>query len=374
MEVVTSRATTIANILSDATEISIGALHNCSAALVSMITSHSDLSASDGALDIVLQAISTIIAHGKSLPASISIQISNCMDKLVEAKGNELVPGESTSLVVDKIRFLSSPGFLSQAENIIYSTPQTSLEEFIGAPLVTLTFSQTGTTKSQQLVSSTATSMHMSRALKARKKTVGGSDDGGDGSVVQFSVSQAIINYLPGRSPDTTATKFTLYYESDPANSIVEVTIPNKIPVFYYDIKPKNGSVTCKNTGYPYSVSGNCSTAPDRNVTCPGNDTRLINFVCPGKKLVPLCLAWNGVDYVATDACIVLEYTPYNTTCACLGDTGYDEALGAPTDNNPQIGNIAASADIEVSEFVNTWTSAEDTTPDSPTKNKVLFN
>ena len=344
--------------MSNAEEISLGALHNCSAALVAMVMSYRDLCAADGRIDLVLQAMSTIITHGKSLPVSISRQISQSMDELTAAKGNLLVAGESIDMVTGNIRFLSSSGFLSQVETTTYGAPQTLLEEFLGTPLATMSFSQ-------------GASARRDRFLKARQSSGGGSDDGGDGAVVLVSVSQSNVNYLPGRSPNTTAMKVTLSYDSDPGVSTVVITIPNSSPILYYDIKPQNGSVACKKTGRPYSVSANCSIAPDINVTCPGNDTRILKFVCPGKKLVPSCLAWNGEDYVTSDACTVVAYTPYNTTCACVGDTGYDEALGEPASNNPQIDNIAASADIVVSGFTDTWTSAKNISPSSLTKNKV---
>ena len=93
--------------------------------------------------------------------------------------------------------------------------------------------------------------------------------------------------------------------------------------------------------------------------------TPVIPFVYLSKKLVPVCLAWNGKAFVSTDACTVIAYTRCNTTSACTDNTGYDEALGEPSTNNPLIDNIAASADIEVSGFVNTWKSAEIITPKS---------
>ena len=343
-----------------------------------MVTSHSDLCAADGRIDLVLLAMSTIIAHGKSLPASISRSISKSMDELTAAKGNLLVPGETTDVVTGYVRFLSSSGFLSQAEGTTYGAPQTSLEKFLRAPLAKMTFSQRAVNYSQQTLTNKIISYppgrDTKRNLKIRRGSGSASDDGGDGAVVQVSVSQSNVNYLPGRSPNTTAMKVTLSYDSDPGVSTVVITIPNSSPIPYYDIKPQNGSVACKKTGRPYSVSANCSAAPDINVTCPGNDTRKLKFICPGKKLVPVCLAWNGEDYADTNACTVIAYTPYNTTCACVGDTGYNEALGEPASNNPQIDSIAATADIEVSQFVDTWKSAESITPNSLTKNKVRSN
>jgi len=111
--------------LANIEELSAGALHNCSAALVAMVSGHTDLCASDGSLDKVLQAMSNIVSHGKSLPVSISRQVSRCIDQLTATKGSLLVPGESVEMVMDKIRFLSSSGFASQASRTIYGAPQT---------------------------------------------------------------------------------------------------------------------------------------------------------------------------------------------------------------------------------------------------------
>ena len=371
-EVVVSRATTIATIILNAAENSLGALRNCSAALVTMINEYSSLCASDGSIDVVLQAISTIISYGKSLPISLSRLLYQSMDKLTLARGTQLVPGEVSSVVVDKIRFLSSSGFLSHVESVTYESPRTTLEKFLGTPSVTMTFRHDKISLTRT-VSFFGTRGNLVPAV-GKYATLSDSSDsseGGDGAVVQVSVSQSTVNYLPGRSPNTTATKVILSYDSDPGVSTVIVTIPNLIPIPYDDIKPQNGSVLCNKRGYPYSVSANCSFDPSLNITCPGNATRKVEIVCPVKKYVPVCLAWNGEDYVASNACTVLSYTADNTTCACIGYTGYDESLGEPATNNPQIDNIAASADIEVTGFSSTWESAEDVSSNSLTRNKV---
>ena len=340
-----------------------------------MLTAHSDLAAYDGTIDRVLQALSTIISHGKSLPVSISRQISQCIDKLIEAKCNELLPGEMTEMVVGNIRFLCSAGFLSQAEAETYSAPQTLLEEFLRTPPRVMTFSQGAVPNSQRALVTSASSfkiLHLARAMSGRKRSGLGSNDAGNGAVVQVSVFQSTVNYLPGRSPNTTAMEVTLSYDEDPGVNVVVLIIPNPVPILYFDIAPQNQSVSCQRNNRPYSVSANCSAFPNLNVTCPGNDTHTLRFVCPGKKLVPVCLAWNGVDYIASDACIVAAYTPYNITCVCVGNTGYNEALGEPATNNPQIDNIATSADVEIFGFERPWLSADDLSPESLTRNKVL--
>ena len=93
-------------------EISTGALYNCSDAHVGMVTSNSDLCAYDGKIDQVLQAMSSILAHGKSLHISISRQIFKSMDILTTAKGNLLVPGGSIDIGAGNVRFQSSSVFL----------------------------------------------------------------------------------------------------------------------------------------------------------------------------------------------------------------------------------------------------------------------
>ena len=341
---------------------------------MAIVTGYSYLCAADGRIELVLQAMSTIVSHGKSLPVSISRQISHSVDKLTAAKGNLLVPGESTDMVTGNVRFLSSCGFLSQAISTTYSAPQTLLEVFVNAPPTSMSFSHEAlkhTVQTSSIAVSSPYNRASNRVLQSGFGSSIGDGDGGDGAIAQVSVSQTTVNFLTGRSPNTTATKVTLSFDSDPGVSIVVYSIPSRFPILYFDVTPQNGSVSCKRTGYQYSASANCSLAPNINVTCSGNDTRVIKYTCPGIKLIPLCLAWNGEDYVSTDACTALSYTPLNTTCVCVGNTGYDEALGEPANNNPQIDNIAATADLEVSAFVDTWVSAKDISPSTLTKNKV---
>ena len=162
------------------------------------------------------------------------------MDKLTGAKGRLLIPGESIKMVTGNIRFLSSSGFLSQAEATVYSPPQTLLEKFLRAPFATMSFRKE-TTSAVMLPG-----IRKHRHMKGRESVGMGLDDGWDGTAVEVSVSQSNLNYLPGRSPNTKAIKVTLSYDSDPRVSTVTFTIPNSSPIPYYDIKPQNDSVACR--------------------------------------------------------------------------------------------------------------------------------
>ena len=368
LDVVISRANTIATILSDPEQVSVDALYNCSAALVATITEFSSLCASDGSIDNILQSLSAVVSHGKSLPVPISQQISKVVDVLAAAKGRLLIPGESIEMVVNNLRFYSGSNFVSNTKGSSFTSPQTPIEKFTGVRPATMKFTNTRLSSIHRKLSIVE---YDSSILKRELSGDGDGAIGGDGSVVQVSVSQSNVNYLPGRSPNSTAEKVYLAYDTDPGENTIIVTIPNNAPISYYDYKPENGSVHCAKKGHPYSVSANCTLAPELNVTCPGNDTRTLTFICPGKTLAPVCLAWNGVDYVVSSACYVLSFTPYNTTCACVGPTGYNEELGEISTSNPQIASIAASADLIVSGFVDTWKSADNITPNSLTKNKV---
>jgi len=139
-------------------------------------------------------------------------------------------------------------------------------------------------------------------------------------------------------------------------------------PVHYFVDPPTSFDIACAHRGSPYVVQGNCTTAPDLVLICPGNDTRIIHYTCPGRQLIPTCVAWNGTQYVVNEACTVLSYSKHNTTCRCVGSTKYD---GSATTSNPQIDDLAASTHIIVYGFIETWSSAAYITPNSFIENKV---
>ena len=376
-DVVVSRAATIASLLSDTSQLSLSAIYNCSAALISTISEFSAMSASDSTIETMLLALSAVISNGRSLPASVSQQISKAIDILTAAHSNSLVPGESTTLIVGNVRFYAVASYVSQASQAVFYSPQTALEKFLHVSPVRVSFSSKAfskpTTKSTTAV---ATALHSASNMLSLAVNMGSEGDppisGGAGVAMALSLSQTNVNFQSGRPPNSTAERVTLLFDTDPGENTVVVTLQNEAPIEYDDSPPQNGSVACRHTGFKYSVSANCTSAPDINVTCHGNDTRRITYVCPGRQILPQCLAWNGEEYVATEACTVISYTPYNTTCSCVGDTGYDSELGAEPSNNPQIDAMAASADIIVTGFTDTWESAREVTPSSLYKNKVL--
>ena len=60
-----TRANTIASLLSDTSQLSINAIDNCSAALVSTISEFSVMSASDSTIESMFIALSAVISNGQ---------------------------------------------------------------------------------------------------------------------------------------------------------------------------------------------------------------------------------------------------------------------------------------------------------------------
>jgi len=190
----------------------------------------------------------------------------------------------------------------------------------------------------------------------------------GTEKLLTVSLSLSTIFYRASPPPNSTAEKVQLYYDSDVSRTnTVIATVQNVYPVYYFDDPPLRFDIACQPLGSPYVVPGNCSTAPDLKLVCPGNDSRTIHYTCPGRQLVPTCVAWNGTQYVVNEACTVLSYSKHNTTCRCAGSTKYD---GSET-INPQIDDLAASTDIVVYGFIQTWSSASYITPNTFIENKV---
>ena len=230
------------------------------------------------------------------------------------------------------------------------------------APPTIATFNDKGNRSSRLLQSA-------SLAITSEPKSI--EDSGGNGVIVTVSLSLSTVSYQSSNPPNATAEKIQIYWDSyDSSVHSVTATVQNVLPVHYYDNPPSNFHVTCEPRGSPYLVPGNCTTEPDLQLHCPGNDSRVIRYTCPGRQLIPTCVAWNGTDYVVNSACTVVSYTAYNTSCRCVGSTNYDGSVGT----NPQIDDLAASTDLVVYGFAETWSSAANVSPNSFIENKVYMN
>ena len=355
IDVVLSRTSLITQLLSDTASNTKNTILSCSAIVTATISQYSTLCANDVTILSSLNALSSLMLNGRSIPASTARDISHAVDKISAARGMLLGTGENTTVASSVLRFFTEKSYLSLATRKQYTCPQTTLEIFIRAPPTTATFSNNGNSTKRRLVSDSN----------------GVEDNGGNGVIVTVSLSLSTVSYQSSNPPNSTAEKIQIYWDSyDSSVYSVTATVQNVLPVHYYDNPPSNFHVTCEPRGSPYLVPGNCTTEPDLQLHCPGNDSRVIRYTCPGRQLIPTCVAWNGTDYVVNSACTVVSYTAYNTSCRCVGSTNYDGSVST----NPQIDDLAASTDLVVYGFAETWSSAANITPNSFIENKVCLN
>ena len=357
-----SRNTLVAQILSDTELNTQVTIITCSYIVTSTILEYSSISADDATILSTIKALATLMSNGKSIPVSVAYSISKAIDKISTARGILLGTGESTSITTSVLRFFTEKSYLSLANHKLYSCPQTALEIFMREPRTTASFMSERKNNSRRLQSDSSTVDFQSQSVRF---------DGGDGDIVIVSLSLSTISYHSLTPPNSTAEKVQLYSDSMHSYlNTITATVQNVHPIQYFNDPSSYNHIACEPRGMAYDIVGSCTNTSDIHLRCPGNDSRVLRYSCPGRQLIPTCVAWNGTDYVVNSACTVISYTAHNTTCQCSGSTNYD---GSGT-NNPQIDDLAASTDIIVYGFVETWSSAAYVTPNSFIYNKVCLS
>ena len=355
-----SRMSLVMQLLSDTESNTEKTILACSYIVTSIIAQYGSLCAEDATVLSTIKALSSVIRNGKKIPAFTAYNISNAIDEISAARGLQLSAGENTTIATDVLRVTTIKAFLSIATHTVYSCPQTALEIFVKAPVTIASFNEESGNRHLILNSSKNTGASQSAQ-----------DNGANGDLITVSLSLSTISYRGINRPNSTAERIQLYFDSY-SSSLYTVTavVPNLNTVHYYDEPPSILYAACEPRGSPYNIPGNCTTAPDLQIKCPGNDSRVVQYTCPGRQLIPTCVAWNGSDYVKNSACTVISYTGQNTTCACVGSTNNDGSLST----NPQIDDLAASTKIVLYGFAETWSSAANVNQNSFVENKVRSN
>jgi hypothetical protein len=296
-DVLASRATSIAQLLSDPTELSDVALDSCVSALIYTIKASSDslLSRYSSGPLLCLKALSNVLAKGTSLtPETVGNITETLVSLATKIQGSQVV-GESTpfSLTAASVRISTSVIDSSQSSNPSFTVPQTSLEVYVNESTNSFTLDLTTWAYS------------------------------GSG-YIGVSVLQFTTNPHSART-DSVSTGLLI----SPSSSVEAVSIDglgfymhvqNTELVSYPSVDPTAGSYRCDVTenDTPYAVSVWCANVQkDISLHCPGNISGHFNYSCPSSAVVPQCTIWDGSAYIANPHCHVVHYNSWETVCFC---------------------------------------------------------
>jgi hypothetical protein len=246
-DAMTARFSAIAAILNDITQINTYALSNCTLALVATVQAVPQLAGSPTIAPVCAKALSSVLAAGATLPASLLAQVSAAMSTLSAGVQANMAVGQApVTLTTANTRTATSLVDPSTIASQSFSAPATAVEQFNKAPQTSL-----GVAPSDGL----------------------SSGSGGVGvSVVQFTnnplgaatASKTIGVQLssPSSSGSSSGSRKLLT-----SNTVITVTLVNQSPVTY----SKTLVPACaSSTGSAFAVDPACKVVAysSANTTC----------------------------------------------------------------------------------------------------------
>jgi hypothetical protein len=331
-DVIVARVSTVANVLSQSSQLSSSAIDNCRSALVSAITSKPDLAGAPNASTTAINALSNVLV---SDPSSVGLVTSTLTTLSVGMQTTIASGSPPTTVISGSIRLTSSVS-LSGNKSICLSIPQTDAELVDDAKPVT---SCSDSTSSGALSTTLIQFDSNPRGINTPATSL---------QTISFA-------YDLTDSSVTQATGRRLSLPTSPLGMTVVLQNPHKVD--YINIPPIETTYECLLADKPLNFTGICPDGYTRyNVTCPGTYTKQYNVTCPGHYSFPKCAMWNGESYEVNPSCKVVEYTAYNTTCYCPPTTSDLPSILKPFARHSEFGTYAsASSSIEIE--LNTVTS-----------------
>eukprot|EP00981_Chlorochromonas_danica_P004712 scaffold946_cov171-Ochromonas_danica.AAC.12 len=341
MDSVTSRATTVANVLLDPYQLTPVALANCTLALVASIDDLGDLSCQDSTFDLLSRALSSILLRSYNLSLSVVDVVDRSAKALSSTCSNFKVVGESSSQsVTSTLRLLSFTSTGSSLLSTRVTLPQTGFESFLNVSPAAFMVRGGTLWNSSNLVKVT---LRQFQANPRRDKAI---SSGVSVELVLSSVQESRRRLLSETSsvmiPLQTDTSEYVFY------------LPNREFVNYTAVEAKVIRVRCYEVrSTTYNLSVNCPLGEVVSVQCPSNSKGVYNVTCPGYTTFPVCATWNGSAFASdTDSCRVLQFDGYSTTCSC------SSSIASSSSGRRLSTNMALMASSSVSfELASLWST-----------------
>lgn len=350
-DVVAMRASTIASVLLDMSQITDAALSNCTAALVETITKYPSLAGASTTANLCAQALSNVLAKGSALPTPLAMNVSEALTALATGiQGNMAVGQTFNNLSTTNTRLTTGLVYASEISSQQFCPPQSSTEVFEGTP------------RTQVALNTTSVDGGIGVSLlQYNINALNGTSIVSPGVGIQsfaYSISESGQRRLLGSTNASHEMSYTF-------------TIPNFHSVDYVATHPLTSAVLCRRYSTPYTLAVRCPSGDFFNVTCPANIEGFQNYTCPTSAVRPQCEEFIGRRFSSSPSCHVVDFTPVNITCQCLKvDANGNRRLAQ---SSAAIQQYSTAATIVTSEFVATFESAKNLNLKSIQKNKVVL-
>ena len=319
-ETVTSRASTVRNILSDMDQVTIAALSNCTAALVNTILIFSNPSllcqSPSQTLGIMLALSNIVEFKTVELPSLLYNNVDAAIAKVSESCLDAMAVGQAPLvLTTGNIRIVNSLIDPTNPSSSACLSAQTDIEKFGNAPYTGLCPNFTANQNS--LVAAIGLSTVSYTNNPARHPSNASNLIYRDTVYTMVSSSSSSSRRLSAApiSEFLTVSKAVADY----SNSIeLTIVLQNAHEIKYAMASYTNISIQCTRlSSKPYYTSGSCPSGVIYNTTCPAMKRGSMVVSCPSFSTQPVCTMWSGSHYSSAKNCQVVAFTSLSTTCKC---------------------------------------------------------
>lgn len=326
-DVLANRASTIAGLFLDMSEVTDAAFTNCSHVLVVSVLSDPVLACTSTAAAQVIAALSTALSRN-NVPKGLFTDLTQALLTMSFACSSTLVHGQSPFLLIaDRIRSsINRIDYRSPTGSITISGPQTSFEQFQVSTAASITVSSSSS--SLKIVSQASATNPLKLSLVQFKIDPGVEDHSSPSTFLLWSSQPSIA------TPATLSTDYSAVIAQAAAptslktSALTDVTVvlPTISPMSYAAIGPSTQVYQCPDprrntTAGLATVTVSCPSGSQYTITCPGDKQGFFTYTCAAYRSYPVCTLWNGTAYAATTNCVVTQFSSLNTTCYCEGLT-----------------------------------------------------
>ena len=301
-DVIQQRATAIASIFTDTTQISAGALQNCSVALIETVYSNTRGSCQGNNQYLITKAFSKIVQPpGNDIPKSLFLNITDTVAYLASACLSQMAVNQRPSVIVtDNIRLIAfkSRKVQGSSSQLCVST-QSDYEKALNTPTTSFCLNVSSLSSPSQVLGVTIQGYLNNPTLR-------------------HSPSSGLTIGTFSNTPTGAVNKKTRVLGQQDNLVDALITFQSKKPLNYAQVNQSTIIVECiLKSMYPYRETGICPNGFSYNVTCPAGQRGYYEVRCTGFVTIPRCTVWNGLSYVRSSDCTVDSYDPYGTTCLC---------------------------------------------------------
>eukprot|EP01036_Dinobryon_divergens_P024036 gene24036-32447_t len=301
-DVIQQRATAIASIFTDGTQISAGALQNCSAALIETVYRNTRGSCQGNNQYLITKAFSKVVqSSGYVIPRPLFLNITNTVAYLAGVCLRQMAVNQRPSVIVtDNIRLISFKvqRALGSSSQVCVST-QSDYEKALNTPTTSFCLNVSSLSSPSQVLGVTIQGF-------VNNPTLRNSPSSGL-TIGTFTNTPTAVRRKKAR---------VLGQQDNLVDALI--TFQSKSPLNYAQVNQSTIIVECTTKSmYPYKEAGVCPNGFAYNVTCPAGQRGYYEVRCTGFVTMPRCTFWDGDSYISSPYCTVDSYDQYGTTCLC---------------------------------------------------------